>query len=144
MKSQIEGKEADRVSRLLLIWLNRWPDKPVRRIEYEYLDDEESMALSLVQGAYKSGEYILGGYEATYQFKVVYRLSASTIDRRLSADEKLNALSDWITSSVPPVLGGNITRVKFTVNARSALFGRYDDGTEDHQILMTMTYEENV
>ena len=144
MKSQIEGKEADRVSRLLLIWLNRWPDKPVRRIEYEYLDDEESMALSLVQGAYKSGEYILGGYEATYQFKVVYRLSANTIDRRLSADEKLNALSDWITSSVPPVLGGNITRVKFTVNARSALFGRYDDGTEDHQILMTMTYEENV
>lgn len=144
MKSQIEGKEADRVSRLLLIWLNRWPDKPVRRIEYEYLDDEESMALSLVQGAYKSGEYILGGYEATYQFKVVYRLSASTIDRRLSADEKLNALSDWITSSAPPVLGDNITRVKFTVNARSALFGRYDDGTEDHQILMTMTYEENV
>lgn len=144
MKSQIEGKEADRVSRLLLIWLNRWPDKPVRRIEYEYLDDEESMALSLVQGAYKSGEYILGGYEATYQFKVVYRLSANTIDRRLSADEKLNALSDWITSSAPPVLGDNITRVKFTVNARSALFGRYDDGTEDHQILMTMTYEENV
>ena len=132
------------MSRLLLIWLNRWPDKPVRRIEYEYLDDEESMALSLVQGAYKSGEYILGGYEATYQFKVVYRLSASTIDRRLSADEKLNALSDWITSSAPPVLGDNITRVKFTVNARSALFGRYDDGTEDHQILMTMTYEENV
>lgn len=144
MKSQIEGQEADRVSRLLLIWLNRWPDKPVRRIEYEYLDDEESMALSLVQGAYKSGEYILGGYEAAYQFKVVYRLSANTIDRRLSADEKLNALSDWITSSAPPVLGDNITRVKFTANARSALFGRYDDGTEDHQILMTMTYEENV
>lgn len=140
----VDGSEADRVSRKLLVWLNSWQEKPVSQIDYEYLvDDAEGMALSTIQGAYKSRQYILGGYEAQYQFKIIYRIQANSTGQRLSADETLNRLADWIMSEEMPSLGDGISKVRFETNARSSLFARYEDGSEDHQILMTLIYEVN-
>ena len=134
--------EEDQVARVLLVWLNSWQDKPVDLINFEYLkDDEPSMALSLIQGAYKTRQYIAGGYEAECQFKVIYRLQASNNNMRLGADEALNALADWATTATPPDLGGGKRWRRIRSDSRSALFGRYENGDEDHQILMTMTYE---
>ena len=139
---RVANEETDKISRKLLSWLNKWEDKPVKQIDYEYLiDDTQGMAMSTIQGAYKTAQYIFGGYKAEYQFKIIYRLQPSTTGQRLSADETLNEFANWIERTKPPILGDNINRVKFITNARSSMFGRYSDGTEDHQILMTMNYE---
>lgn len=138
----VSTQEQDQISRVLLSWLNEFPDKPAQ-INYEALaDDRTGMALSVIQGTYKTKQYIRDKYEARYQFKIIYRLKpGNSNDNRLSADELLDALGDWAASRKDlPVLGGGKTVVKITVNSRSAMFGRYENGDEDHQILMTMDY----
>ncbi len=135
--------EQEQISRVLLAWINQFPDKPVKLINYEYLKDgEPSMALSTIQAAYKTKRYITGGYQAQYQFKVIYRLQPSTNNDRLKADELLNGLGDWATTrSDLPSIGSGIRCLKVEANTRSSLFARYESGDEDHQILMNMTYE---
>lgn len=139
--------ETDQIARALLVWLNTYPDKPVALIDYECLEgDMESMSVSEIQGAYKTRQYIDGGYEAQYQFKVIYRTSSlNSLDKRLKAAEMLNRFADWVVDEGgSPVLGEGKTFKKATTNARATLFARYPDGSEDWQVLMTMTYEVNV
>lgn len=139
----VNSEEADQVSRILLVWFNEYPELPVDQIDFEYLrDDSPCMSLSLIQGVYKTRRYITGGYEAESQFKLIYRLQPSNNNQRLSADEVLNSIADWAVSREDKPDIGEARRVKrITSNTRSALFGRYEDGTEDYQILMTLTYE---
>lgn len=139
----IAAGEADQVARMLLVWLAEYPALPVDEFNYNILlVDEPCLALSPIQAAYQTKRYILGGFEAELQFKLIYRLQPTNNNQRLSADEALNAMADWATSRVDkPELGGSRRFRKLTSNTRSDLFGRYEDGTEDHQILMTMTYE---
>lgn len=135
--------EQEQISRVLLAWLNQFPGKPVNLINYEYLKDgEPSMALSTIQAAYKTRKYITGGYQAQYQFKVIYRLQPSTNNDRLKADELLSGLGDWAnTREDLPILGEGIRCLKVEATTRSSLFARYENGDEDHQILMNMNYE---
>lgn len=136
----VAGEETARISRTVLAWLNRWPDKPVR-IDFEYLnEDAPGMALSTIQGAYMTKRYIDGTYEAQYQFKVAYRLQPTGNNGRLDADEVLDALGIWATQN-PPSLGDGFHVREVTFNSMSSLFARYADGSEDHQILMTIDYE---
>ena len=95
------------MSRKLLAWLNTFPDKPVDLIRFEFLPaDTAAMALSTIQAAYIVKKYILGGYQAEYQFKAIYRMKpGNSNDKRLKADELLNALGDWATSETPPDIG---------------------------------------
>lgn len=141
--SLVSSGEQEQISRLLLAWLNQFPDKPVTLINYEFLKDVgPSMALSTIQAAYKTRKYITGGYQAQYQFKVIYRVQPSTNNDRLKADELLNSLGDWASAREDlPVLGDGIRCLKVEATTRSSLFGRYDNGDEDHQILMNMFYE---
>ena len=145
--SLVSSGEQDQVSRLLLAWLNQFPDKPVTLINYEFLKDgEPSMALSTIQAAYKTRKYITGGYQAQYQFKVIYRVQPSTNNDRLKADELLNSFGDWVVWRCEdlqefPVLGDGVRCLKVEATTRSSLFGRYENGDEDHQILMNMIYE---
>ena len=70
-----------------------FPENPVERIttESHLAVDEEGMALSAITSAYINKRYIMGGYEAEYQFKIVYRIKpAGSVDKSLQADELLN------------------------------------------------------
>lgn len=141
--SLVSAGEQEQISRLLLAWVNQFPGKPVNLINYEFLKDgEPSMALSTIQAAYKTRKYITGDYQAQYQFKVIYRVQPSTNNDRLKADELLNAFGDWATAREDlPVLGDRARCLKVEATTRSSMFGRYENGDEDHQILMNMTYE---
>ena len=137
----VSNAETDNVSRSMLAWLNSYPQKPVDLIAYEFLDtDKPSVALSTIQGAYKTKQYITGGYVAQYQFKVIYRVQAASNNDRLNADETLNEMGDWMADRAnAPDIGFRVLRV--VCDSRSSLFAAYENGDEDHQILMTMTYE---
>ena len=141
-KITIPAAEEDQISRKMLVWLNTFPQKPVDLIRFEFLPaDSAAMAMSTIQAAYIVKKYILGGYQAEYQFKVIYRIKpGNSDDKRLKADELLNALGDWALTQTPDIgTGRRVIRVEPTT--RSSLFAMYDNGDEDHQILMKMNYE---
>lgn len=141
-KKAIPAAEEDQISRKMLVWLNTFPQKPVDVIRFEFLPaDSAAMAMSTIQAAYIVKKYILGGYQAEYQFKVIYRIKpGNSNDKRLKADELLNALGDWALTQTPDIgTGRRVIRVEPTT--RSSLFAMYDNGDEDHQILMKMNYE---
>lgn len=148
----VSAEEQDEVSRNVLFWLNTFPGipddvynaSPEVPINFEYLpDNKPSMSLSTIQAPFKVKEDIIGGYQAEYQFKVIYRIipgQTTSPNKRLTADEVLDRLGDWVTQSAPD-LGAGIINVKVQPTTRSSLFAVYENGDEDHQILMKMNYE---
>ena len=146
VKKAVPAAEEDQVSRKLLVWLNTFPDKPVDLIRFEFLpEDTAAMALSTIQATYIVRKYILGGYEAEYQFKIIYRMKpGNSNDKRLKADELLNALGDWAAAQTPPNIGDGRRVIRIEPTARSSMFAVYENGDEDHQILMKMNYAVNV
>lgn len=141
-KALVSADEGREVSRAVLIWLNTCPDKPVDRIDFEFLPKESpGIMLSTIQAAYKTRQYITGGYEAQYQFRLVYRAQPSDNDSRLAADEALNAIGAWAErSETKPDIGSALVR-SVERTSDSSLLQTYEDGTRDHQILMNLTYE---
>ena len=131
--------------RVLAYLQNTYPNKPVDLIRFEFLPaDTEAMAMSTIQAAYIVRKYILGGYQAEYQFKLIYRVKpGSSMDKRLKADETLNALGDWVNGKRPDIGDGKRV-ISIEPTTRSSLFAMYENGDEDHQILMKMNYEVNV
>lgn len=138
--------EEDQISRKMMMWVNSWQEIPRNiyggTILYEQLkDDTVCMAFSTIQGTYITRRYITGGHQAEYQFKLIYRIKpGDSMDARLKADELLDRFGDW-ASYEAPYLGENIRVIKIVPNTRSSLFAAYENGDEDHQILLTMTYE---
>lgn len=148
--NMVPAPEQEKISRGLLAWLNQYPEKPVKTINFEYLPpDGEGMSMETIQGAYKTKEYLRGGYLAQYQFRLLYRFQTgpgASNNNRLTGSETLNALADWAVLRArrrndPPNLGTNRQARKIICNARAALVARYEDGSEDHQVLMTLEYE---
>lgn len=141
-------EEVDKISRSMLEWVNTFPDKPVTIIHYEFLNadsgEETGMALSTIQGTYITRKYILGGYEAEYQFKLIYRIKpGNSNDKRLRADELLNRFGDWARTQRPE-LGDRIRALRVEPTTQSSKFAAYEDGYEDYQILMKLIYEVGV
>lgn len=140
--------EVDKISRNMLVWVNTFPEKPVVVIQYENLridtGEETAMALSTIQGTYIVKRFIMGGYQGEYQFKLIYRIKpGKSNDKRLQADELLNRFGDWARWERPE-LGEGIRAVRVEPTTQSSKFAAYEDGYEDYQILMKLTYEAGV
>ena len=142
----VSREEENQIARRMILWANSFPGLPDNiydgAILYEQLvADEPCMALSTIQGTYITKRDILGGHEAEYQYKIIYRIKpGSSMDERLKADELLDKFGDWALSNLPD-LGNGMRVVRNEPTTRSALFDAYDNGDEDHQILMKLTYE---
>ena len=138
--AMVSKTESDAISRYVTAWVNTFPDKPVSIINYEFLNvgsgAETGMAISTIQGAYITRRYILGGYRAEYQFKVIYRIKpGNSNDKRLTADELLNQLGEW-SRTESPTLGDGMRSVYVEPTSLASKFAEYADGYEDYQILM--------
>lgn len=169
-KQLVAAEEEDKISRNVLIWLNTFPDipdavlagNPLTPINFEFLaDNTPGIALSTVQTPYIVERYIVGGYQAEYQFNVIYRIvpgNTTGPDKRLKADELLNRLADWAqqemridweyndfkfynTKKNLPDLGTGIRALKVETVTRASMLTPYENGDEDHQITMRMIYE---
>ena len=143
-KKLVSVEEEQDIARKMMIWANAFSDDdmPAATVNYEFLAaDSASMALSTIQGAYITQKYILGGHEAEYQFKIIARIiPGNSNDKRLKCDAMLNRFGDWAMQNLPS-LGDGMRVRRMEAVSRAALFARYEDGTEDHQILMKITYE---
>lgn len=145
-KVLVAQEEQDKISRNVLVWLNTYPDLPIGIdfVRYEELkDDMTGLMLSTIQGAYILERYILGGYKAEYQFKLVYRVNPGmSMDKRLEADEFLNGLAAWARDNIATLnLGDGLRVVSVIPTTLSSLFAIMENGDEDHQVLMNLTYE---
>lgn len=138
-KTLVPAEERSEVTRAVLAWLNSYADKPAKRVDFEYLG-ESGITLSTIQSAYKTKQYIDGSYQAQYQFNVVYRTAPENADERVAADEALDKMAAWCETSLP-ALGGALIALKVVCTNNSALITRYENGIEDHQISLTLTYE---
>ena len=140
-REYVSAEENAAISRAVLAWLNSYEEKPWNKIDFEYLGKSSGCCISVVQAAYKTRQYITGGYEAQYQFQIVSRLIADNVNLRLTADEDLNAIGAWAEHAEGLELpaGCNLRKVKR--DTASALMARYDNNAEDHSISMTLTYE---
>ena len=135
----VSAEEQDRISRAVLKWLNSYEDKP-RNVDFEFLGKTSGLCVSTMQSAFKSKQYIYGGYQAQYVFQLVYRLIAANVDERLAADEALNLFGEWAENN-PPELPAGIKRWKIRRDTGSATMARYDNNAEDHSIQFTLVYE---
>lgn len=135
--------ESEKIARAVRAWLNRYPDKPLSLVDVEFLKETEGLALETVQAAYKTRRYILGGYQAQYQFAILYQTIPSTVNERLVADEVLNNYAAWVESTTPE-LPENCRFLRCNRNTNAALLARMENGAEVHQILFTLFYEVNV
>lgn len=142
-----ERGQEDQVNRAMVAWANTYPYLPddlagILDVNYEQLvADAPCMALSTIQSTYITKRYILGGYQAEYQFKLIYRIKpGNSPDKRLTADELLDRFGDWARTERPDI-GDGMRVIRMEATTRASLFAAYENGDEDHQILMKMTYE---
>ena len=135
--------EAEQVARAVRAWLNTYEDKPMRMVDVEFLGETSGLALETIQAAYKTRRYITGGYEAQYQFAILYQTVPTTANERLEADEVLNNYAAWVEET-QPTLPESCVFLRVSRNTNAALVGRDATGAEVHQILFTLLYEVNV
>ena len=143
VKTLVSADEEQDIGRKLLVFLNGCPSIPASagRLNFEFLPESPGIMLSTIQAAFKTRQYITGGYEAQYQFKLVYRTSPDDNDSRLAADETLNKIGAWAEGNVSAIdLSPAVVR-SLLRTSNASLYAVYDDGSRDHQILMTLTYE---
>lgn len=142
-KVYVEQTEEEAISRLVLIWLDSCPEIPagIGKIGFESLNtDEKSFTLSVVQGAYVTKRYILGGHQAEYQCKLIYRIKpGNSMDARLRADEALNRIGVWCSRNKPDL--GALRALSVEATTQAELYAMYESGWEDHQIFLKLIYE---
>lgn len=137
--------EAEQIARMVRAWLNTYPDKPMRTVDVEFLGETSGLAITTTQAAYKVKRYITGGYQAQYQFAILYQTIPQTANERLVADEVLNNYAAWAIANaktdLPARMPSGCVFNRLTQNTIAALLGRDETGTEVHQILFTLLYE---
>lgn len=137
-------QEAEQIARAVRAWLQTYSDKPVSKVDVEYLGEGTGLTISTVQAAYKTRQFITGDYQAQYQFSLLYKAFPTTTTARLEADEILNDYALWAVQNVSDLAERLPEKCRFTrlsQNTNAALLGRDADGSEVHQILFTLLYE---
>lgn len=143
IKTLVSADEEQDIGRKLLVFLNGCPSIPASagRVNFEFLPESPGIMLSNIQAAFKTRQYITGGYEAQYQFKLVYRTYPDDNDSRLAADETLNEIGAWAERNASAIdLSPAVVR-SLLRTSNASLYAVYEDGSRDHQILMTLSYE---
>lgn len=138
----VADSERTEIDRKVLIWINTCPELPVDvKTESQLGANEPGMAVSSITNAYVNRAYITGGYQAEYQFTLIYRIKpGKSMDKSLQANELLNRIGDWARWNIPN-LGEKIHVIKVEPISISETYALYEDGDEDHHIPIKITYE---
>lgn len=132
----------DDLNRLLLIWLSGYTDIPALiKPEPMLAAKETGLELTTIRNSLGPPDITGGHREGEYQFGIIYRIvSPKGADARLEAIQDLNRLGDYAISTTPD-LGDKINFLECAVAQQAALLYPYENGDEDYQILLKLTYE---
>lgn len=141
-RRMVAGEERAKIDRKVISWLNTCPEKPVQvTTEGQLGTNVPGLGVSTITSAYINRAFIVGGYEAEYQFTLIYRIRpGNSPDRSLQANELLNRIGIWAEQNRPDLGNGIKVRRVDLLSLASTVF-KYEDGDEDHHIPIKITYE---
>lgn len=146
-KKYVSALEEGKVKRAVQIWMNSCPEKPLDKLSYNYHGEDSGLFLVPAQAPFiVRGPYILGGYEAQYQFSVDYLLQAANDDERMAADEALEAVAEWAVKNLS-LLSADDSSIRIRRLRRDTPAIPLDmlqSGAEIHSINLSLFYEVNV
>lgn len=145
-RNYVSALEEGKIKRAVQLWLNSCPVKPREKVNYNYHGENAGLFVVPTQAPYiVRGPYILGGYEAQYQFSVDYLLPAANDDERMAADEALEGVAEWAIDNVDLlVAGGNIRVIRIKRDTPAIPLDMLQSGAEIHSINLSLFYEVNV
>ena len=135
--------EADQIERAVRTWLQQYTGKPISKIDYDFVGETLGLSVETIQASYKTAPgYICGGYPAQYQFAILYQSIPTTTNERIEMDEELGKYAAWARETaatfLPQYLPEKCRFRRLTQNTNAALLGRDANGSEVHQILLTL------
>ena len=146
-RQYVSALEEGKVKRAVQIWLNSCPYLPRAKLNYFYHGENKGLFLIPMQAPFIfRGPYILGGYEAQYQFSVDYLLPASNDDERMAADEALERVAEWAFQNIG-LLNVEDMPIRFKKLKRDTYavpLEMFQSGAEIHSINLSIYYEVNV
>lgn len=138
----LAAESAEAIHRALHDWLNGCPELPPGvEVTFESLpENARGLCFSTDQAPIYVARYILGGYKAQYQFRLIYRVLPSDDSDILDAVEVLTKISAWCAEASPPTIE-NAATVKVSRTSDAAILAAYEDGCNDYGTTLTMTWE---
>lgn len=145
-RTYVSALEEGKIKRAVQLWLNSCPVKPREKLSYNYHGENIGLFLIPATAPYiVKGPYILGGYEAQYQFSVDYLIPAANDDERMAADEALERVADWALENIGLLEADSTIRVrKITRDTPATPIEMLQSGSEVHSINLSIFYEVNV
>ncbi len=135
------------IAKVMKDLLNSWDKKPVDIL----LDDlgavAPSMMLQQLSAAQKKKAYVNGSYIGVWNFAVYMRVACNDTKSRLDATACLSDLADWLTAVDAngnfehlPEIDTDRTATSMALTATPSVAARYENGTEDYQMMMSLEY----
>lgn len=145
-RSYVSALEEGKIKRAVQMWLNSCDCLPLPKLNYNYHGENIGLFLVPLQAPYITRRYILGGYEAQYQFSVDLLLPAGNDDERMTADEELESVATWAEQnfSAMETEDGSIRMRKLNRDTPAVPLDMLQSGAEIHSINFTLFYEVNV
>jgi len=127
------------IAQALFEYLNTWAEKPAPILFEKFDKEAPSMMFQQLSGTVVLRRYVSGSYIGTFPFAVYIRIDGADTKSKLDATATLCALVEWLNSQPLPDIGENRTATDFDIAtpSRAAVF---EDGTEDYQIVLNLTY----
>ncbi len=123
--------------RVLIDWIQQGTGI---RVDYDFREKYTGLTLAFTAGAFRRKGYILGGYHARYQFALICRTYPEDREDRISADEQLTMLADWMTRN-RPVFPEPFRFRKITQESLAQMTKRHENGMEDHSVTLNLFFE---
>jgi|GEM_PF-1697553 len=139
--------EQNLISKAILLLINQYPELPSGvKASWQYVDDKNPLAVFSQQGAVKLVEYLcMPGedvFDGQFPFFILYRCKPTSVAQRMSKQNILDGLGEWIEHQEYPALTGGRTITAIERTTTSSLVGRLEDGSEEYQCNFNLTYEK--
>jgi hypothetical protein len=101
----LSSKEYDAIGLALFEFINNYDKKPDgAELCYQYIRGAKCISFFTSPGGKYLKEYITGGFSAQLPFDIMYKLSATSNEHLLNAEEFLNGLADYLQEKPYPSL----------------------------------------
>ena len=135
------------IAKVMKDYLNTWPDKPVEIRLDDLGAKAPSMMLQQLSAAEKLKSYVNGSYIGLWNFAVYMRIYCNDTASRIDATACLTDLASWLTEMSSdgklvrlPTIDELRTATNIALTATPSVAARYENGTEDYQMLMSLNY----
>lgn len=132
------------LSKIMLDFINTYPDK-LSRVNLEEFDgDLPSMVMQQLTSAVIEKQYLKKGcYIGNWAFAVYIRIKNADTKDRIDAGGCLSDLAVWFENHLPDLSGINKKAINIEMTGSPHKSIVYDDRTEEWQVIFMLRYKNN-